>query len=116
MEKPNTKSEKYFRSKAKKAAQVQIVTSSENQDHESDSESDPKTKVLKENTQASESMEISGSVEMTEPMNQAINSEGQTFKNKPKDGVVASPNEIKEHTEEQEKPTENSDLKYEPLN
>ena len=74
LEKRNKKSEKYFMSKAKKAAQVQIVTSSKNQDHESDSESDPKTKVLQENAQASESMEISGSVEMTvrtyEPGNQ----------------------------------------------
>ena len=90
----------YFRSKAKKAAQVQIGTSSKNQDHESDSEFDPKTKVLEENTQGSESMEIRGLVEMTNPMSRTITSEGQTFKNKPKDGIVASPNEIKQHTEE----------------
>ena len=49
-------------------------------------------------------------------MNQAINSEGQTFKNKPKDGVLASPNKIIEHTREQEKRTENSDPEYDPLN
>ena len=102
LEKRNKISEKYFRFKAKKAAQVQIDISSQNQGHESDSESDLETKVLPENTQASESMEMSGSVEMTEPMNEAINSEGQTFKNKPKDGVLASPNEIIEHTKEQE--------------
>ena len=50
------------------------------------------------------------------PMNQTITCEGKTFKNKPKDGIVALPNEIKEHTGEQEKPTENSDPEYEPSN
>ena len=60
-------------------------------------------------------MEISGSVEMTEPLNQTITSEGHTFKNKPKDGIVASPNEIEQRTEEQEKPTEHSKLEYEPF-
>ena len=54
-------------------------------------------------------MEISGSIEMTEPMNQTITSDGQIIRIKLRDDIVASQNEIKEHTEEQEKPTENSD-------